>query len=244
MTTITTEHNGRLGNQIIRNLSVSLIAEKNDLYVEYSSYEIIKDLGIDLFIGTNKYDDTIKLTDANYLSILESPSLTSNLDPNQHYFQTQPIMKMIYNYLQTENIKTNIINKNPFKDRYNTNNDLCIHIRLTDAAHFNPGLEYYLKAISNIQFDNLYITTDDHNHSIIQQISQMYPNVNIMHRNEIHTLQFSSTCKNIILSHGSFSAIIGYLSFFSNIHYPEYDINRMWYGDMFSINGWNKIKAG
>jgi len=37
--TTTTQYNGRLCNQIIRNLAVSKIAEKNDLFVEYSSYE-------------------------------------------------------------------------------------------------------------------------------------------------------------------------------------------------------------
>ena len=57
---------------------------------------------------------------------------------------------------------------------------------------------------------------------------------------EIHTFQFASTCKHIILSHGSFSAVIGYLSFFSDIYYPEYESNKIWYGDMFSINNWIK----
>ena len=42
--TTTTQYNGRLCNQIIRNLAVSKIAEKNDLFVEYSSYEEIKQL--------------------------------------------------------------------------------------------------------------------------------------------------------------------------------------------------------
>jgi hypothetical protein len=236
----TTKQNGRFGNQIIRNLSVSLIAEKNNLYVEYCSYELIKDLGIDLFIGKNKYNNTIALTDENYLSILQKP-LRNNLNPNNNFFQTQEIINVLYNYLQSDKIKTNIINKNPFKDRYNANNDLCVHIRLTDVEKYNPGLDYYLKAISNIEFENLFITTDDPYHEIIQQIAQLYSNLYIVDTNEIQTLQFSSTCKNVILSHGSFSAVIGYLSFFSNVHYPEYDVNKMWYGDMFSINGWNKI---
>lgn len=52
---------GRLGNQIIRNIAVSLIAEKNDLYVVYSSYNLINNLGIDLFIGKNKHNNTIQL---------------------------------------------------------------------------------------------------------------------------------------------------------------------------------------
>ena len=38
--------NGRLGNQIIRNLAASLIAEKFDLTVTYSSKLLIDQLGI------------------------------------------------------------------------------------------------------------------------------------------------------------------------------------------------------
>jgi hypothetical protein len=46
-TTIAT--NGRLGNQIIRNLAVSLIAEKFNLHVDYVNFNLINDLGINLF---------------------------------------------------------------------------------------------------------------------------------------------------------------------------------------------------
>ena len=145
--------------------------------------------------------------------------------------------------MHTDKIKSNIINKNPFNSRYNANNDLYIHIRLDDAAKWNPGVNYYNNTISSINFDNLYISSDEINHSIIQEIIKKYPSCKIIDYDEINTIQFASTCKNIILSHGSFSAIIGYLSFFSNVNYPEYEKDKMWYGDMFSINGWIKQKA-
>jgi len=45
---------------------------------------------------------------------------------------------------------------------------------------------------------------------------------------------------NIVLSHGSFSAMIGYLSFFSNIYYPNY--KPLWCPlEMFTNKGWNGI---
>ena len=51
MTTTTTD-NGRLGNRIIRNLAVSFIAKKHDLFVDYCDYNLINNLlGIELFIG-------------------------------------------------------------------------------------------------------------------------------------------------------------------------------------------------
>ena len=121
---------------------------------------------------------------------------------------------------------------------------MCIHIRLTDAGAWNPGINYYLKAISTHTFDNIYIATDEKNHSFITHILNTYPNnTTLVEYDDINTLQFASTCKNIILSHGSFSACIGYLSFFSHITYPKYEDGKIWYGDMFHINGWNELSV-
>jgi hypothetical protein len=239
--TTTTETNGRLGNQIIRNLVVSLIAEKHDLYVNYSSYDLINELGIELFVGNYIYLNEIILTDENFFSIYETEFLHSNLNPNKNYFQTKEITNYIYNHIRSDKIKNNIINKNPFRERYNMNNDLFIHIRLTDVAYLNPGINYYLYAMSKIDFDNIYISTDERHHFIVQTIISEYPNAILIDYDVIQTMQFASTCKNIILSHGSYSAIIGYLSFYSTVNYPEYDFDKLiWYGDMFSIDGWVK----
>jgi hypothetical protein len=162
------------------------------------------------------------------------------------------------------------MNNNPFKYRYNTNNDLFVHIRLDDAAKWNPGIEYYLKAISNISYDNLYISTDQTDHPIVQTLVDIYSTkppprntaplrsgingkvtsvtptfiqqLKVIDYDEIKTFQFGSTCKNVILSHGSFSAIIGYLSFFSSVYYPQHNLDKIWYGkDMFLVNGWNEV---
>lgn len=237
----TTLRNGRLGNIIIRNLAVSLIAQKHNLFVDYAANNLIEQLGIKLFCGEKKHNNIITLNEDNYFSILSQENLLeSNIDPNQSYFQTKEITNIIYNMIHN-NLKENIIKNNMLNYRYNNNNDLFIHIRLTDVSHHNPGLEYYIKAISNINFDNIYIASDDLNHIIIKKIIEKYPNTKLVNYNEIDTINFGSTCKNIILSHGSFSAIIGYLAFFSTIYYPEYETNKMWYGDMFSIEGWNKL---
>ena len=164
-----------------------------------------------------------------------------NLITHGSYYQTKSISNLIYEHLQKPNIKNKIKNKNVYNDRYNNNNDLFIHIRLTDAAHLNPGLTYYTKAISSINFENIYIATDDINHPIIKDLQSLYKNVDMFIKDEIETIQFGSTCKNIILSHGSFSSVIGYLAYNSTIYYPEYESDKIWYGDMFSIEGWNKI---
>jgi hypothetical protein len=238
-----TKDNGRLGNQIIRNLAVSLLAEKNNLKVDYCNKDLINKLGIELFNGNNSYNSIQYLTDNNYFTIYNSDKLNYNLNPNDNFFQTKEITNFLYTYLHTEKVKSSIIDNNPFNDRYNNNNDLFIHIRLGDVAHYNSGIKYYINAIKKIHFDNLYISTDDKNHNIIIDLLQLYPYAQLINYDEIATFQFASTCKHIILSHSSFSAVIGYLSFFSNIYYPEYELNKIWYGDMFSIDKWIKLRV-
>ena len=100
--TTTTIHNGRLCNQIIRNLAVSLIVEKHDLYVDYSSSDTIASLGVPLFVGNQIYDATNILNEENYFDLYHSDErITYNVDPNQAYFQTKDVVQLIYNYLHS-----------------------------------------------------------------------------------------------------------------------------------------------
>ena len=62
-----------------------------------------------------------------------------------------------------------------------------------------------------------------------------------MNMDEVETLHYCSTCKYIILSHGAFSYIIGCMSFYSIIYYPDYKRVSLWCGDIFSNKKWNKI---
>jgi hypothetical protein len=230
---------GRFCNQLFRNVAVSLIAEKCNLMVDYCSIDLIRLLGISLYTeGTNKYSDTIPLTDENYMEMYNNTeNITNNLDPNNNFFQTKEISQLIYIYLKSQ--KDNFIWANPFKDRYLMNNDVCVHVRLTDAAQYNPGASYYIKTLARISPDNIIIATDEPRHSIIHEIAKAYPQSKILNLDMIKTIQFASTCKNVILSHGSFSAVIGYVSYYSTVYYPKYD--KMWYGDIFSIDGWIKV---
>ena len=64
-----TVENGRLGNQIIRNLCTSMVAERHNLYIEYCNFKRITSLGIDLFIGSCKHKNTVLLTDDNFFAM-------------------------------------------------------------------------------------------------------------------------------------------------------------------------------
>lgn len=235
---------GRLGNQIIRNLATHFIAKKFNLYVNYSSYDKIKKLGIELYSGENKYLTIINLNSNNFFEILNKKEFNSNVNSNNDFFQTKEITNYINDYLY--NNKESIMLANNYNNRYNNNNDLFLHVRVDDAEKWNPGTEYYLEAIQKINIDitnsNIYLASDNINSNIVKSIINKYNNIIIIDYDEINTIMFGSTCKHIILSHGSFSAIIGYLSFFSNIYYPKYSrANVMWFGDVSNIRNWIEV---
>ncbi len=220
---ITTAGNGRLCNQIIRNLALSILAEKFDLYVKYSSFEDINNkLGISLFVGKRHFNKTITITDSNYMKYFnEDIKIDCNFNFMMNWFQTEEITHILHAYLQSMGQMKNIIDRNPYKERYNNNNDIFLHIRLTDLKCINPGINYYINCINLLKYDNIYIGTDNFNDDLIYEIKNAFPKVIFVKRSPVETIQFGSTCKYIILSYGSFSAVIGWLGFFSNVYFPN-----------------------
>lgn len=241
MKSFTTNKNGRFCNIFIRNLACHFIAEKFNICVNYANYNLIKKLGIDLYIGTNIYDKTIIITNSNYFEILNNDTLNCNIDLNRDYFQFQDLTDKIFNYLRINSIQEKIINSNIFKERYNNNNDIFIHIRLTDIKKYEViGLDYYINCINKIKnYDKIYISTDEPEHYFIKFIMNEFNNVILNKYNEISTIQFGSTCKYVVLSHGSFSAVIGWLSYFSIVYFLNKEpiwcpldmfLNKNWIG--------------
>jgi len=240
----TSNGNGRLCNKIFRNVIMNIIAKNNNLQINYECYdEINNKMGILLYIGEKVYDKLINIEDDNFHLFIDRIDLNANIRNKNDdcYYQTQIASRYIFDYINGYS-KNSIIQKNPFANRYQNNNDCFIHIRLDDAAQHNPGIDYYLQTIKLIfdRVDNIYISSDSPQHFMIQNILQTIPKTKLYEDNQniFHILQFSSTCRYIILSHGSFSAIIGYLAFYSDsVFYPDYNrIKKFWFGDMFSID--------
>ncbi len=237
--TSTTAGNGRLGNQIIRNIAVSFIAEKFDLYVDYSSKDIIDNLGIPLYCGSRTFPTTIELNDDNYMSILNAETLNSNLYPNNAYFQSKQIIDLIYKYLRSEKVMSSIKKRNEYKHLYEENNNcVYMHVRLGDVVKYSPGASYYIKALREIEdkhgeIDMVNVSTDSPDHEIIRLIKEAHPNVKLINTKEEYTIKYAITHKRVIVSHGTFSAIIGYLC--NEVYYPCE--KEKWYGEL-SVNEW------
>ena len=227
------------------------LAEKYDLDVEYSYWAKMRTLGIPLYSGSKRFQENqIVDSDAKMevlLQEMESSSfvLQRNLImQGDIYCQTKDMTNRIFDYLRSERIRDGIIPANPFHHNYKNNNDVFVHIRLGDVADKNPGFEYYEKVLKSLEtkgYGRIFLSSDSPFHPICQKISMEFRNTSFIQVEETQTIQFASTCRYVVLSHGSFSAIIGYLSFFSEVYYPAYDPEKIWYGDMFSVPGFQKV---
>lgn len=240
-TTLGTVADRRLGTHIIRNLAISLLAAKHDLCVGYASKEPTDQLGIELFIGRTVHADTSELHDGNYLSFYNRAGLRCNLSANHSSFQTKEVAGLIYRHLRTSAVQASVVRHNPHKGRYHANNDLFVHVKLTDVCRYNPVSRYYQRTIETIAYDQLYVCIDDASHPMVGGLADAYPHARWVECGLVETIQLASTCRHVVLSHGSFSAFIGYLAFFSTVYFPDYGHDTMWHGDMFSITGWVKV---
>ena len=131
---------------------------------------------------------------------------------------------------------------NKYRHKYSNNNDLFIHIRLGDVKQKTEQLQkYYIDTIDKLTFDKGFITSDSIDHSLCKKLIQKYK-LEIIDKTEVETIMFGSVCKNIVLSGGTFSWLIGFLALSSsNIYYPELPLGDRWYGDIFCFSNWKKV---
>lgn len=238
-------HRGRLGNLFFVNMALHFIAKKNNLLVGYQEYDKLKKMGIELFIGEKTYNkmDTIELLDNNFFNIITGECINNNVSiVNNVWCQTAEFSHYLRTYFDEEKNKLAIINNNCYKERYNNNDDVFIHVRLGDIIS-KPNIcqtyDYYDKILSKLTFVNGYISSDTIDYYICKQLINKY-NLKIINYDEVNTVMFGSTCKHIVLSGGTFSWLIGFFGFYSDIYYPK--IVNKWHGDIFVFKSWNEIE--
>jgi len=252
----TIDSGGRFGNTFMRNIVSDKIAKTNDLSFTYDRLQEMNSLGISLYMdGQHHYEETLLLEDKIIDAVLFDEYTIRkfvkmrNILFKQHSYnpfniydhawcQTPSIAKYIRMFVETQ--KENIMNANPYKERYKNNNSVIVHVRLGDIVDlkFYTKYEYYEKALSSISFEKGFITSDSIDHEICKKLIHKF-NLEHLNLNVIQTIQFASTCSNIILSTGTYSFVIGLFAFFSKIYYPEVKVR--WHGDIFVFKDWNKI---
>jgi hypothetical protein len=240
---------GRLCNHLIRNVVMSNIAEKNNIQFRYSVFNPkLKELGLLFFeSGTKTYAENIHVHDGNAIALLTGPPVYKNLVMNPStYFQTPALSLYLRNYLWSTHVRSSIESHNRYAARYNNNNNVFIHIRLGDLLHgmgdrqcVQP-ISYYENALSKISFSGGYISSDSPDHELCKALSEKY-GLTIFNDDEVNTIMMASTCKHLILSHGTYSWVIGVLGYYSDVYTPSH--KSLWHGDIFNIPGWHAVDA-
>jgi hypothetical protein len=230
------------GSSFFINMACHFLSSKYNLNFEYKYYHLFKKLGIILFIGNQKYNDNLLLTDDNFYELITEPSEGKNVVLNYDLTcHNKNFCFYLKKYFKIEQIRNKIIQSNIFNIRYNNNNDVFIHVRLGDIRLLRKHnlFDYYSETLKKISYEKIYISSDEIDNSICQQLIHKY-NMTIINKDEVETIMFASTCKYLILSGGSFSWLIGFMGFFSKeIYYP---CNKnTWYGDIFVFNKWNGV---
>ncbi len=234
-------HKGRFGNLFFINMVCHFLALKYNLKFEYKYKDMFEKLGIEFFSGEKEYDHFLSLSEDNFFEkIIFSHSPSNIVINNKVWFQSEELVSLLLKYWAHPIHKKSVIDKNKYKDRYENNYDLFIHVRLGDLLEKNSHLkDYYIKCLDGSYWKRAYISSDSINSEFCKDLIMRY-NLNIIDEDEIDTIMFGSTCKTIILSGGTFSWLIGFFAYYSkNIYYPY---NKTpWYGRIFEPMPWKVI---
>ena len=228
----------RFGNKFFRNICGFYIAKSQGTKCKFDNIDKFQRLGIDFskyHIETLKDNPTKFLPDdeiINYINNKESIKENEILHLGKFYCQTYEFAKYLF-----ENFNKDF---NRFENV--SNNDLFIHVRCGDInMKMMPPFEYYIKAINGVEYSNGYLASDNIEHDYCKKLRKIY-NLNVINLNDIETIKFGSQKKNIILSPGTFSWMIGFLSNDSNVYYyPPKLLNTPWHGPIFEASNWKEV---
>jgi hypothetical protein len=213
---------GRLANHVIRNTVCSLLAEKYQLKFAYGYEAQLDRLGIPLYkSGTKSHDSHIHLVNEDFLRYFLNEDLGDrNIWTNGTFFQTNEIADYLRAHFASDAVKKSIMDHNTHRARYENNDDVFVHIRLGDVIGCCPCFEYFDRALQQLTFSTGYISSDTISHDICVRLMQKY-GLKPLAMDEVETIMFGSTCRNVVLSNGTFGWTIGVLSWFSTVFCPN-----------------------
>ena len=220
---------GRFGNILLQNIGISILSKRFDMRVHnYLDKEKCGILGCNFHVGSKSFENFVNYYDKDLVGLLKKDTIETGIlfDGN---FQTKGFV--------TE-FKEDILSHFKFEEEF-FENRVFVHVRLSDVSHLNPGINYYRKALKSINFESGFISTDSPEHEIIKKLTDEF-GLTVYKNNEVETIKFARKFENIILSKGTFSWWIGFLSKYNRVLYPL--DNKPWHGNIFVFEDWQGIE--
>jgi hypothetical protein len=221
-------YRGRLGNNLIQYAAAYVLAQKTGLkldaphtrkYTNTGIYKTSSDTNntIDIDFGSvfevnslsgESFNDFIELTDNNYFEHLKNPTANKGYRLNG-YFQHG---RLLVDY------REEILNlyKLPESDFTPNKNDAFVACRLGDCLITSRTyctmdyINHQLQA-SRDSYDKVYITSDTIGHPSLVDLIKKY-DLTIYQNEPLNTILFACRFNNLMLSAGSFSYWMAYLS--------------------------------
>lgn len=227
---VSISYSGRLGNNLFQYVAAYIFAKKFNFKI--SSDIVENKFNLPSLNGINETNVIIDVDDNNFMTLLNSEKLE-----NAHYrfIGYYQIKEFILEYGDKIKELFTLNFKNTSKD------EVFVAYRIGDISGIRQMLpiEYYKEALREINPIGGYITSDTPDHPNVMELIKEF-NLKIYNESPLDTIDFAKNFNNIILSEGSFSWWMGFLSLAENIYYNERP--RFWHGDMFVLPEWKPLK--
>ena len=188
---------------------------------------LIKEHQVDGLVGNEK----IKINDDNFMELFESNKIHPYHYNFNGFFQNKEFFtKYEFEIKSLLNINHKSIDKNL----------LFLHYRIGDIKNERNmlPLEYYIEALESTKFNGGYIASDSLNHNNCLYLINKYKLKPIHGLSPMNTIYLGKNFNNLILSEGTFSWWIGFLSRAENVICNKREF--LWHGDIF-LDRWKKL---
>ena len=221
---VTIEYKGRLGNNLIQHLAGYYFSIKHNLKFNNHNKSFEGLINYNNYIEGEIGSDIVNINDTNFITYLEMDNIEIKHYKFNGFYQTKDFLEKYENEIKS------LLNINYSEV---DDNSLFLHYRIGDiqlTQGFLP-IEYYENILDNTKYDVGYIASDTITHEYCKRLINKY-NLKPINYSPLETILYGKNFKNIILSEGTFSWWIGFLSDNSNIvcnNNREYK----WHGDIF-----------
>jgi hypothetical protein len=226
---VTIQYAGRLGNNLFQYSAAHIFANKFNLTLNTNPPE--NNFGLSKLNGLINDGKTIIVDDDNFMELLSSDKIDSAHYHFTGYFQLKDFILGYH-----EEIKK-LFN---LKYRDGLIDEVFVIYRIGDINGERQMLpiEYYEESLNNIKFNHGYISSDTPDHPNIKKLISKF-NLTLYNDTPINTIDFAKNFNKLVLSEGSFSWWIGFLSNAKKIYFNKRE--RFWHGDIFVLPDWEHL---